>query len=597
MSLDPALVAARRQLAAFRDVATAVGSELELEPLLRSIIDAVCTVVGSERASLFLLDEATGEVVSRVLTGHAAEIRVGPGKGIVGAVVASGQAVRLDDAWADPRFSRDVDADTGFRTRTLLAVPLRAHDGTLKGVVQALNKTSGAFDVDDEQLLEAMGAELTVALERARLFDELRRKKAEADRRVQELDLLVEIDRALLGADGVQALLDVVVERAAALLPARAASVAVLNARTSALVYRAAAGDDAIVGRAIPSDSGFSGAAFSGRCTIRVDDAARDARHTKRPGHDDAFVAGPLLVAPLLVAPLRDAHGETKATRGSDNDGRTTDRVLGVIVVTREHGAPAFHTSDERLLQLIANRVAFAVDAEEQKEKARARDRLESMGRMLAGIVHDFRTPMTVISGYVQLMASTDDDNERKQSAEHVLQGTEQMSAMIKQLLSFARGDSEVLLRKVWVENFVGDAAELLRRLVADGAVDFVVDMKSRAAVRVDELKLKRALANLVKNAREALDSRGPGAARGRIELSAVDDGDVVVFRVADNGPGLAPAIEERLFQEFATFGKENGTGLGLALVKRIAEEHGGNVVVENRPGAGCAFALRLPKA
>lgn len=601
MTLEPALAAARRQLSAFRDVATAVGSQLELEPLLHSIVSAVCTVVGCERASLFLLDEATGEVVSRVLTGHEAEIRVAPGKGIVGAVLASGRAVRVDDAWADPRFQRVVDEGTGFRTRTLLAVPLRAHDGTLKGVVQALNKAGGVFDVDDEQLLLAMGAELTVALERARLFDELRRKKAEADRRVQELDLLVEIDRALLAADGVPALLDVVVERTAALLPARASSIAVLNARTSALVYRAAAGDDAIVGRAIPSDSGPAGAAFSGRCVVRVDDASGDARHAHKAGHDEAFVAGPLLVAPLLVAPRRKTDDGRREGRAGDDDRHAGDhdgdRVLGAIVVTRERGAPPFHADDERLLQLIANRVAFAVDAEEQKEKARARDRLESMGRMLAGIVHDFRTPMTVISGYVQLMAATNDSDERRQCAEHVLQGTEQMSAMIKQLLAFARGDSDVLLRKVWVENFAADVTTLLRRLVDDADIDFTVNVTSRAAVRVDELKLKRALANLVKNAREALESRGPGAVRGRIELSVVDDGDVVAFRVADTGPGLAPEIEERLFQEFATFGKQNGSGLGLALVKRIAEEHHGHVAVDNRPGAGCTFALKLPKA
>jgi signal transduction histidine kinase len=393
----------------------------------------------------------------------------------------------------------------------------------------------------------------------------------------------------------VQALLDVVVERAAALLPARAASIAVLNARTSALVYRAAAGDAAIVGRAFPSDGGFAGAAFTGRCVVRVDDASRDPRHARSAGRDSTFVAGPLLVAPLLVAPLRETRADERGAR-ADSD-KSGDRVLGAIVVSREHGAPAFHADDERLLQLIANRVAFAVDAEEQKDKARARDRLESMGRMLAGIVHDFRTPMTVISGYVQLMASTDDAAERQQSAEHVLQGTEQMSTMIKQLLAFARGDADVLLRKVWVENFVADAAEMLRRLVADADVDLAVDMRSRAAVRVDELKLKRALANLVKNAREALESRAIASTRGRIDLSVTDDGDDVVFRVADNGPGLPPAMEERLFQEFATFGKQDGTGLGLALVKRIVEEHGGCVVVDNRPGAGCAFALKLPKA
>ncbi len=594
MSSEVALAAARGQLEALRDVATAVGSQLELEPLLRSIIDAVCTVVGCERASLFLLDEASGEVVSRVLTGHAAEIRIAPGKGIVGAVLASGQPVRVDDAWADPRFQRQVDEGTGFRTRSILAVPLRTHDGTLKGVVQALNKSSGPFDDDDVQLLGALGAEVAVALERARLFDELRRKKAEADRRVQELDLLVEIDRALLTAQGVQALLDGVVDRAVALLPAAGASIAVLHPRTSALVFRAAAGAnaDVIAGRAMPSDSGLAGAAFSDRCTIRVDDAAIDPRSGRR---DDVYAGssiGPLLVAPLCVPA---AAGRDPGFAKDDGD---DDRVLGVIVVSRTRGAPTFGASDERLLRLVANRVAFAVSAEEQREKARVRDRLESMGRMLAGIVHDLRAPMTVISGYVQLMAITDDADERQQNAEQVLKGTEQMSTMLKQLLAFARGDSDVLLRKVWVENLTRDAVDPLRRLVQDSDIEFVVDVQSKAGLRADEGKLVRALANLVKNAREALVAMPPvPPARPRIVLSVADDGGDVLFRVGDNGPGLPRAIEEHLFEEFATWGKADGTGLGLALVKRIVEEHQGSVTVDSLPGAGCTFTLRLPRA
>jgi signal transduction histidine kinase len=584
-SVDPSLVATRRQLSAFRDVAHAVGSRLELDALLEAIIRAVCTVLGSERAGLFLLDESTGEVVSRVTSGHEAEIRVAPGKGIVGAVLASGEAIRLDDAWADPRFHRGVDETTGFRTRTLLAVPLRDRDGALKGVVEALNKVDGVFDDEDEQLLAALGAELATALQRARLYDELSRKKAEADRRVQELDLLVEIDRALLAADGVQAVLDVVVERARALLPAAAASVAVLNPRTSALVFRSASGvgDDRIVDRAIPADMGFAGLAFAERCTVRVDDASRDPRHLQRVAKITAFEPGPLIVAPLLVP----------RTDGSDED----ERVLGVITVLRAQNDPPFSASDERLVNLIGNRVAFAIDVEERKEKARAKDRLESMGRMLAGIIHDFRTPMTVIAGYVQLMATTESAEERQQNAEMVMQSTEQMSAMIRELLAFARGDSEVLLRKVWIENFMRDCGEVLRRLVPGDAIDLVIEVRSQAAVRIDDLKLKRALANLVRNAREALEQQPPAQGRGRIEVTVTTDGDVVVVRVADNGPGLPAAIEERLFQEFATWGKAHGTGLGLALVKRIVDEHQGTVVVDNTPGAGCAFQLRLPRA
>jgi signal transduction histidine kinase len=360
----------------------------------------------------------------------------------------------------------------------------------------------------------------------------------------------------------------------------------VLNPRTSALVYRAATGpgEAAILSRAIPSDLGFAGVAFSERRTVRVDDASADERHAARIAKSTAFEPGPMLVVPLLVP----------RTKGDGDE----ERVLGVLSALRARGDASFTTSDERLLTLIAHRVAFAIDEEERKERARTREQLESMGRMLAGIVHDFKTPMTVISGYVQLMAAEEDPAERQACANQVLKSTEQMSSMIKQLLSFARGDSSALLRKMWVETLVRDAADTLQRVVGSSGVELVVDVRSKAALRADDLKIKRALVNLVKNAREALTQTPPAAPQqARITVTVADEGEHICLSVADNGPGLSPQIETRLFQEFATWGKTDGTGLGLALVKRIAEEHGGGVLVDNRPGEGCTFTLRLPKA
>ena len=100
-------------------------------------------------------------------------------------------------------------------------------------------------------------------------------------------------------------------------------------------------------------------------------------------------------------------------------------------------------------------------------------------------------------------------------------------------------------------------------------------------------------------NASEALQQT-PGK-RGTISVSLSiaprGERDDLIIVVEDNGPGLAPEIEDRLFQSFASFGKEGGTGLGLALVKRIAEDHNGAVTVESSPGGGCRFTVHLPRS
>jgi signal transduction histidine kinase/putative methionine-R-sulfoxide reductase with GAF domain len=564
----------------------AVGSQLELPAVLSTIIEQICGLLSCERASLFVVD-ADGGIVSLVLVGDADPIRLKAGEGIAGLVVQQRESVRLDDAWADPRFHRATDELTGFRTRNMLAVPL-IDGGVVKGVVEALNHHDGPFDDDDETLLLAISNEIALAVERARVFGELKQQKAALARRVDELDLLVDLDRAISDADGLEALMAVVASRVMTILSATGASVALIDKRTSALQYRAGAGlgQDRLVGKAIPTDTGLAGAALAALSPIRVDDAATDPRHNPSLSKETQLIPGPYLAVPMI-----DAAGA--------GDGGS-DRALGIVTAVRQRGDDVvpFTSDDERLLLLVANRVSAAVMDEERRARAQEKAQLEAIGHMLAGIVHDFKTPMTVIAGYVQLMAAETDPQEREAHATTVMKSTDHMTAMIKELLSFARGDSTVLLRKVWLEGFADELNAFLERMLK-GDDDPRLSFRSTltGSARLDAQKIHRAVVNLVKNAKEGLVGR-PG--RGNIEVTLADDTsdnvDDVVISVTDDGPGIPPELEGRLFERFATFGKVGGTGLGLALVHQIAADHQGQVSWERPAQGGTRFVLRLPR-
>jgi len=576
----------QRQLLALRELVTAVDSRLDLPSVLSAIVGQVCALLRCDRASLFVVDD-DGGVVSLVLVGDAPTIRLRPGEGIAGAVVQSGRSIRIDDAWQDPRFHRATDEATGYRTRALLAVPL-LEGGRVRGVVEALNKEGGHFDDDDEALLLGIGGEIALAVERARQVEELERQRAMLDRRVQELDLLVDIDRAIAGADFVQGILDVVCACVKDVVRSDGASIALVDKRTSALLYRAAVGvgQERLIGVAVATDTGLAGIALREHQPVRVGDALGDARHAASLSKTTGLVPGPLICVPLVVP----VDGEEKA--------------LGVLTAVRGRGAPEgarcvappFSVEDERLLVLLAARVASAVQGSERRERAREKQQLEAMGHMLAGIVHDFKTPMTVISGYVQLMAAEDDPKEREGQAAAVLKSTEQMTAMIKELMAFARGDSTVLLRRVWIEGFADELSTLLARMVREpGSPTLRFTCTATGQARLDPVKVHRAI--LVKNAREALEPLGrPGHIGVAIADDTRDGRDDLVFTVEDDGPGLAPEIAQRVFETFASFGKAGGTGLGLALVKRIAEDHRGGITVEQPGGGGCRFIVRLPR-
>ena len=163
------------KLTSILDVAKAMAAARDLDLLLPLIIYEAAKVVDADRCTLFILDREQGELWSKVAQGAAHEIRVKLGRGIAGSVAETGQVINIQDAYADSRFNRDVDATTGYRTRTILCVPMRDAQGEVTGVLQALNKHVGVFTDEDSELLSALGGQAAGAIENALLHDEINR--------------------------------------------------------------------------------------------------------------------------------------------------------------------------------------------------------------------------------------------------------------------------------------------------------------------------------------------------------------------------------------------------------------------------------------
>jgi adenylate cyclase len=157
------------------DVMRAVSSELEIDQLLQKVVAKTSEVMNADRCTLFLVHRKSGELWSRVAQGeNINEIRVPRGIGIAGYVALSGQTVNIKDAYEDPRFNPEVDKRTGYKTKTILCMPLRSDTGEIIGVMQVLNKRDGVFTEEDEQLLDALGSQTAISLENSRLFEEVR---------------------------------------------------------------------------------------------------------------------------------------------------------------------------------------------------------------------------------------------------------------------------------------------------------------------------------------------------------------------------------------------------------------------------------------
>ena len=218
-------------------------------------------------------------------------------------------------------------------------------------------------------------------------------------------------------------------------------------------------------------------------------------------------------------------------------------------------------------------------------------ERLATIGRMASSISHDLRHPLTTILAYAEFQSEGNlDDSQRKAVYDEIRASVNRMAELISSLLEFSKGQEALKLTH-------GDVVDALERTLAavrlrpefkgiqitvahEGATDGWFDFK----------KLDRAFHNLLQNACEAAP-----ADFGKVHMTAREVADHIEILVTDNGPGIPDAIRGDLFQPFVTFGKEQGTGLGLAVVQKVVRDHAGEVTVETTGKTGTTFKLVLP--
>jgi signal transduction histidine kinase len=194
---------------------------------------------------------------------------------------------------------------------------------------------------------------------------------------------------------------------------------------------------------------------------------------------------------------------------------------------------------------------------------------------------------MTIISGYAQLMAASDESAQRETYVEQIQRQFDLMAGMTREVLAFARGDTDLVVRKVYVNRYTEELSTQLGAATAGRGIDFMLEPKFDGVAFFDEQKLLRVFHNLARNAVEAMPEGG------KLRVIVEQLGDQLVWTVSDTGPGIPPELRGRLFELFAT-GKKGGTGLGLAIVKRIVDDHHGTIAVESRP-TGTTFVIRIP--
>lgn len=152
------------------EVTRKLAAPFDLDTMLNEVVAASLNILDAERGTVFLFDEETDELVVRVATGVGA-FRIPAGKGVVGESAKTRKLINVPDCYADPRFNREIDRRTGYKTRCMLTIPLIGYEDSLIGVLQILNKRTGIFDEQDEFVASALAAQAAVVLHRVKLTE------------------------------------------------------------------------------------------------------------------------------------------------------------------------------------------------------------------------------------------------------------------------------------------------------------------------------------------------------------------------------------------------------------------------------------------
>jgi signal transduction histidine kinase len=574
----------RDKLRGVLDIVHLANAENDLDNILALVPQQACTLLEADRAALYLVDKAAGEIYSAVALGLTDKtIRLKLHQGVTGMVAGTGQSILITDAYADPRFYRGVDEYTGYRTQQILCVPIKNRRGEILGVLELLNKRTGDFTPEDEEVLSLLAAQIGIAMANAQLYDGLRTS-------LDRLSRLMKIGAAISSELDLDALLRTISQTTSHLLQAERSTVFVVDSAKNELWSRVAEGLGNKEIR-IPLSAGIAGLVATTGNPVRISDAYRDPRFNPEVDKKTGY-----LTRSILCVPMRNRRGQ----------------VIGVFQVLNKRDGE-FTALDEQLLASLSSQAAVAVEnAKLYEEVQRTLTQLQALDRMktdfLNAISHELRTPLAPILGYTEILLGGGMGSlpvNAVRGVQAIADSGKRLLNLIESLLAFIRLDQGAMALKrepTDVSALLLSVADAFRARAAERKLTLqVATSDGLPSVSADPQELTMALNHLLDNAIKFTPAGGAITAGAR-HGTGEDGQPGVEIMVQDTGIGIPPEQHEKIFERFyqadsSLTRQYGGVGIGLAVVKQTIEAHGSHVTVESEPGKGSTFRFTLPPA
>jgi signal transduction histidine kinase len=570
------------------------SSPTDLAPVFDTILDKACALSEAQLGAVFRLEGETFDAAAWRGVGREFAELLGTREYRVGRPMFRPEGpwhpVHIEDVtktavMRDPQLVEIVRTE---RVRTVLGVPL-VREGQMIGSIMMYRREIRPFTDKQIQLVSTFASQAVIAIENARLFQELQARTQDLARSVEQLQALGAVGQAVSSTLDLETVLTTIVSRADLLAGADGGAIYEYDESQRVFNLRATQrlGEELVEfsrSEPIRLGQGAIGRAAESRQPVEIADVEEAGAYE---GRMREVMSRTDFRAVLAVPLLREG------------------RILGGLVVLRKSPG-RFAPEVVDLLKTLAAQSAIAIQNarlfSELGDKGRE---LEAASRhkseFLANMSHELRTPLNAIIGFSEVLGERMFGELNDKQAEYVqdiLSSGRHLLALINDILDLSKieaGRMELELSRFDLPAAIGSAVILVReRATRHGlALDTSVDDRLGSFVG-DERKIRQVLLNLLSNAVKFTPEGG------RITVRAAPADGVVEISVSDTGIGIAPEDQEAVFQEFRQVGtdyarKREGTGLGLALARRFVDLHGGRIWVKSRLGEGSTFTFNLP--
>jgi len=591
MRLEQSYAVLSDQFEAANEVLVALGrSAGDPDTVLTTIVESARRLCQSQAAQLYLLENGIYRLIkavglSRESIEYFAEHPMPMDRDtLIGRVGLDRTTQQIADVLADPDYGRpDLQRVAGFRTT--MAAPMLIDDEVVGSMAVWRNEV-GPFDEREQAIVTAFAGQAAMAINGLNLVQELEARRAELARKVGELEALRAVGEAVGSSLDVDHVLSTIAMHAVELSGTDGGSIMEYSERDRCFMVRAAYQThrsvlDRLRSIRIELDATLVGRAAKERKPLAVTDlSAVDLDPHLRILYESGWRS--VLAVPML----------------------REDHIVGALIVRRKRTGD-FSEETVELLETFAGQSALALlNARLFRELEQRSAELEVASRhkseFLASMSHELRTPLNAVLGFSEVLLEQmfGEINERQEDYLRDIHGSgRHLLELLNEILDLSKveaGQMELEYTTFELAPVLEHAAAMLRERAGLKAVEVHVSADDVGAVEADELRVKQVVLNLLTN---AVKFTGEG---GSVEVRATrSSSEVVTITVADTGMGVPPEDRERIFESFQQGGRgasrEEGTGLGLTLSKRIVELLGGRMWLESEVGVGSTFGFSLP--